>query len=269
MYSENVKYISTNKFYSYIERTQNNIFNIYDEILPPNESRILKAMLLGNKTFLSDEIVQIYKSTGIYHILAISGLHISILCLLSTIFLGKLLKKYNYLLTIFVLIFYCIFTGASLSTVRATIMYITVLIGYMLRKTPDFPSSISLSCIILLIIKPYNLFDIGFLYSYISVFSIAFLGVRFAYLYNFKRLRQAFVISFFVSLAIKPITAFYFIGRFYKYFSIAFCIYNSIGRAIQHKSCSYNNRQYILYSLLFYLHLQNNGYPTLQQYYSR
>ena len=210
LYANIIKMLKHNKFKVYLSNLKDNICNIYDEILPQTESNILKAMLLGEKQFLDDETVDLYRTSGIYHILAISGLHIGILALFLTKIFKLIHRRFGYIFVIIILIFYCIFTGSSLSTIRATIMSSTVLLAYILFRNPDFISSISLSAIILLIVNPYYLFDIGFLYSYISVFSIAFLGGRICDIYKLKGIFNAFVVSFFVCLSIKPITAYYF-----------------------------------------------------------
>lgn len=210
MYANKIEVLKYNKIKTYLYNLKENICNIYDDILPQKESNILKAMILGEKQFLDNETIDLYRTSGIYHILAISGLHIGILSLFLTKIFKFVNRRFGYIFVIIILIFYCIFTGASLSTVRATIMSITVLIANILFRNPDFISSISLSAIILLIKNPYYLFDIGFLYSYTSVFSIAFLGGRICSIYNIKGIYKAFIISFFVCLSIKPITAYYF-----------------------------------------------------------
>ncbi len=210
MYANKIEVLKYNKIKTYLYNLKENICNIYDDILPQKESNILKAMILGEKQFLDNETIDLYRTSGIYHILAISGLHIGILSLFLTKIFKFVNRRFGYIFVIIILIFYCIFTGASLSTVRATIMSITVLIAHILFRNPDFISSISLSAIILLIKNPYYLFDIGFLYSYTSIFSIAFLGGRICNIYNIKGIYKAFIISFFVCLSIKPITAYYF-----------------------------------------------------------
>ncbi len=210
MYANKIEVLKYNKIKTYLYNLKENICNIYDDILPQKESNILKAMILGEKQFLDNETIDLYRTSGIYHILAISGLHIGILSLFLTKIFKFVNRRFGYIFVIIILIFYCIFTGASLSTVRATIMSITVLIANILFRNPDFISSISLSAIILLIKNPYYLFDIGFLYSYTSIFSIAFLGGRICSIYNIKGIYKAFIISFFVCLSIKPITAYYF-----------------------------------------------------------
>ncbi|WP_317367425.1 DNA internalization-related competence protein ComEC/Rec2 [uncultured Tyzzerella sp.] len=210
MYANKIEILKYNKLKLYLSNLKDNIGNIYDSILPITESNILKAMILGEKQFLDNETINLYRTSGIYHILAISGLHIGILALFLRKIFNLIHRRFGNILVIIILILYCIFTGSNLSTIRATIMCITVLVGDMIFRNPDFISSISLSAIILLIKNPYYIFDIGFLYSYTSVFSIAFLGGRICTIYSIKGICKAFIISFFVCLSIKPITAYYF-----------------------------------------------------------
>lgn len=210
LYPDNISIVGSNKIISTLSIFKQKLSSIYDSILPPNESNILKAMILGEKQYLDEQTIVLYKNAGIYHILAISGLHIGILAMFLTKLFGLISKKYGNFFVMLILIMYCIFTGGSISTTRATIMSLVVLFAYIIYKDPDFISSICFSAIILLIKNPYNLFDVGFLYSYVCVFSIAFLGGRICALYNLNFLAKSLITSFFVSIAIKPISAYYF-----------------------------------------------------------
>lgn len=194
----------------YLGQLNKKIGEIYDNILPKEESGILKSIILGDKNYLEESTKNIYRNAGIYHILAISGLHIGILALFLSKIFNKISKRYGNIFVILILIAYCIFTGGNLSTIRATFMASIMLLAKIIYRDYDMISAISLSGIILIFINPFNLYNIGFLYSYISVFSIAFLGLGFINLYELKGLKSAFVVSFFVSLAIKPISAYYF-----------------------------------------------------------
>lgn len=221
LYAEKIQIFGYKKLPKFMYDLKNKIFSIYDEILPETESSILKAMILGDKSYLDDDVIDAYRTSGIYHILSISGLHIGILAIFLTKIFKLISRRFGYIFVIVVLIFYCTFTGSNLSTVRATIMSTIVLIGYVIYKEPDFLSSISLSAIICLLNNPYYIFDIGFLYSYTSVFAIAFIGARFCNLYKLNGIVKAFVVSFFVTLAIKPITAY----NFYN-FTLLDCFFN-------------------------------------------
>lgn len=119
MYAKNIEMIGYNKIEYYIGKLNKNIGIIYDKILPYRESSLLKAMLLGDKEYLDEDMINLYRNAGIYHILAISGLHIGILSLFLTNIFDKINKRYGKIIVIFILIFYCIFTGSSLSTYKS------------------------------------------------------------------------------------------------------------------------------------------------------
>ncbi|MCD7855564.1 MAG: ComEC family competence protein, partial [Clostridiales bacterium] len=141
-----------------------------DEIYSEENSAILKAMILGDKTYLSDEIKLLYKNSGIYHILAISGLHIS---LIAGVFMYFFKKKRHSIIIMAFLALYCVFTGLSPSAVRAVIMMWVLLIGRMLGRKYDLVSSLAFSAFLILVFNPLYLFDCGFIYSYCSVLGIA------------------------------------------------------------------------------------------------
>lgn len=208
MFGNKVQILKSDSFLSKINNAHQSIFDIYDEVLPEIESSILKAMILGEKQFLDDDIKSTYQEAGIYHILAISGLHIGILCM----FLTRLFEKlpHGKLFVILILICYCAFTGGSISTVRACIMCIVVLVSNIIYRNSDFICSICFSAILVLLINPYYLFDIGFIYSYTAVFTIALIVSRIDLFYKMNKFIIPFVTSFFVCIALKPITAYYF-----------------------------------------------------------
>lgn len=206
MYGDSYNILSSNLLCKIRKRLN----TVYNTILPHKEAGILKSILTGDKDSLDDDTINLYRKAGIYHILAISGLHIGILAFILTKLFNLLHRVYGKIIVIFLLIAYCIFTGSSISTLRATIMCITILVSYIIYRDSDFISCIAFSAILLLFKNPYYLFDVGFLYSYIAVLSIALLGGRISSLYNFSPLLTAFTVSLFVSIAIKPITAYYF-----------------------------------------------------------
>lgn len=148
---------------------------IYEKFLPEEDAGIMSAMLLGEKSNLPLETKELYQKNGISHILAISGLHISMIGL----FLYKLLKKI-YIpnetavpVTIFILISYGILTDFSVSTNRAVIMLILSLCSILIGRTYDFLTSICLSGSIILLQNPYQLCSPGFLLSFGAVFGVA------------------------------------------------------------------------------------------------
>ena len=166
----------THSYYSDLLRSiRSHIKNIYHKFLSEQDAGIMSAMLLGEKSGLPTETKELYQKNGISHILAISGLHISIIGL----FLFRLLKKIcipnetAVPITIFILISYGILTDFSVSTNRAVIMLILSLCSILFGRTYDFLTAICLSGSIILLQDPYQLCNSGFLLSFGAVFGIA------------------------------------------------------------------------------------------------
>ena len=213
-------------FSVYINQFRKKLSDIYDSVLPEKESAIMKAMIIGDKSGLTDYLRELYRVAGIFHLLAISGLHISIFALLVNIFLPKIGvgRKAADIITIALLIFYTVLTGASIATIRAAIMGIVVLIGYLLHRDNDVLSAISFAGLGLLIYEPTYLFDIGFQYSFVAITSLVMFtesveklvltGTRYVPAVN-RIFQNPYIKKYFAGcivgdLATIPLTAYYF-----------------------------------------------------------
>ncbi len=158
-----------------LEKLKNKLLEVYQSILPKKEAGTMIAMLLGEKYLLEDEIKQLYQQNGISHVLAISGLHISLIGL-SLFWLLKKLKIPIIpatLLSIFCIYSYGVLTNFSVSTNRAVVMMTIMLIARLFGKTYDMLTSLSLSALIILLQNPLQLFSAGFLLSFGAVLGIA------------------------------------------------------------------------------------------------
>ena len=145
------------------------------ELLPEKEAGIMTAMLTGDRSLLSDEVKAIYQEGGISHILAISGLHVSLLGMS----LFSLLKKMHVpiylsiILSILFLIFYGIMTEFSVSAIRAILMLSLRLVAVLAGRTYDRPTAIGISAFVILIHSPLELFQSGFLLSFGAIIAIS------------------------------------------------------------------------------------------------
>lgn len=142
---------------------------VYQSCLPLEDSGILSAMLLGEKSLLDREQKELYTASGIGHLLAISGLHITLLC---TVFYGLLSRLYllprpvPLAATLAFLIGYGMMTGFGISTNRAVIMMCFSLMAGCLGRSYDAWTAMSCSAIVILLQKPYAIFSCSFLLSY-------------------------------------------------------------------------------------------------------
>lgn len=162
--------------YRWLKKIKHAMSNTYHQVLEPEDSEILHAMILGDKSELSTELKNLYQKAGISHILAISGLHVSMIGL----FLFKLLKKAGLhhnlasILCILFLYLYGIMTGFSVSTNRAVVMMALSLSACLFSRSYDSQSAIALSALIILVQQPYQLFQCGFQLSFLAVIGAVF-----------------------------------------------------------------------------------------------
>lgn len=179
-------------------------------IMPEKYAGIVNAMVLGTKDNLEDEIFELYKDAGVVHILAISGLHISVFAGGLLFVLNRFSKRTAPFMLMIFMALYCFFTGLALSTVRAVFMIYVLQIGHLLYKKYNIITSASVACIMLLLINPNYIFDMGFQYSFGCVFTIG-MTIDVIRKYNIKnKFARSLLTAFFVGLTSKIISAYHF-----------------------------------------------------------
>ena len=143
--------------------------------LPEKEAGIISAMILGEKSLLSSESKELYQEAGISHILAISGLHISLIGAGLFYFLRRYVMpmKAAAILTGVLLLAYGELVGFPIATERAVIMMLCVLGARFVGRQYDVFCALALSAMIQLAVHPMELFSSGFLLSYGAVLGIA------------------------------------------------------------------------------------------------
>ncbi len=135
---------------------------------------ILHSILLGYRASFRPELRELFCNTGTLHIFAISGLHVSIIGMLIILVLrwsGVSRIHWAYFL-IPVLIVYTISTGGRASAVRACIMMSLLYFAPMISRKSDVLSSLACAALIILLFAPAQLFNIGFIYSFVVVTGI-------------------------------------------------------------------------------------------------
>ena len=181
------------------------------------DSPIIAAMLLGDKGGLDPDIKSLYQKSGISHILAISGLHISILGAIIFWLLNKLPlpRIICLLIPIAFIISYGIMTGLSTSTFRAVFMFCLMLGGKLFLRTYDLLTALSLAALVLTIQNPYILYGSSFFLSFFAVMGIAIYSQIFMpKTSDVGRLKykilSAFLSTTFVSIFTFPLIAYYY-----------------------------------------------------------
>ena len=144
-----------------------------DEMYGKNSS-IAKAMLIGLDESIDEDTLNLYRGTGISHILCISGLHLGIVCYsIYSVMVKKKKGKYiKFTVAAVILIFYIVITGFKLSILRAGIMFFIMLLGDFVGGDYDVLTSSSAAFVGIVLFNPAIVFEIGFQLSFGSVFSI-------------------------------------------------------------------------------------------------
>ena len=136
------------------------------------------SVLFGNKQDLNEDIFSNFTAIGVGHLLAVSGLHVGVLAGGLYFVLSKLKCKYyiQFIITAIILFVYCYLCGFNASVTRATIMIIIFLSAKLFGKRYDILNSISVAGLLILLFRPLYVFDLGFLLSFVCVFSIAIIS---------------------------------------------------------------------------------------------
>lgn len=153
---------------------RNKFKGIFDQFLTANESGIMKAMLLGDRSWIPNHIRQLFINTGTAHVLAISGLHVGVIAASVMILLGifPLGRPVKLTATMLSLIFYIMMTGGRPSVLRAGIIIIIFLLSCILEREGDSLNTLSVAAFIILMMNPFMVFDIGFQLSFVCVLGI-------------------------------------------------------------------------------------------------
>lgn len=148
---------------------------VYRKCCTATDAGVYAAMVTGDRSDMDSTVSELFSAAGIGHILAISGLHISLIGM----GLYKLLRRIGFLCPmsaiisgIFVVLF-GVMTGNSVSATRAIVMFVCAVNAQVLGRRYDILSAVSLSAIILILKNPYVIANSGFLLSFMAIAGVA------------------------------------------------------------------------------------------------
>ncbi|MEG1394307.1 MAG: ComEC/Rec2 family competence protein [Clostridia bacterium] len=181
----------------------------------PETADFLFAMTFGDVQYLGDDITSNFRATGTAHLFAVSGLHVGILAggLLLILRKCKLNNKVIWLIECVFLFGYSFLCGFAPSTLRASFMLLLLQGAKCIGRRNDAFSTISLSAIIILLVKPTALFDVGFQLSYGAVLGILFLSPQIARVLSKilpKKVADLLGVSLAVNIGFLPMAMVYF-----------------------------------------------------------
>ncbi len=145
-----------------------------DKIYPLQEAAIVKALVLGLRSDVSPEVRSQFMKTGTIHLLAISGMNITMIAgtfYLMFLFLGLGYRRAVFL-TILIVIVYVGLAGAGIPIQRAAYGAVLVLCAALVGRPSHLLNSLCFAFFVILVWNPQSLWNIGFQLSFLCVFSL-------------------------------------------------------------------------------------------------
>ncbi|HPA60197.1 MAG TPA: ComEC/Rec2 family competence protein [Clostridia bacterium] len=161
-------------------RVRTSLAERLDALFGAEHGALAKALLLGVRDSLAEEITTDFRTAGIAHILAVSGLHVGFLAAGVMAVLRRFSPSPRALAILLggMLLAYCRLLDFSASIVRASILTMLLLSGKALRCRVDPLTSLAAAMLLILLFRPLDLFNLGFQLSFLAVFGIITLGDR-------------------------------------------------------------------------------------------
>lgn len=189
------------------------------------EKALIDAITLGDKSLLTKDIRKPFSISGSSHVLALSGLHTGIVFVLLYLFFRMFfcfISNYLFrqclivLFTLPAIWFFALLTGSSPSVIRATVMLTVFSLARLLSRDGISLNVLAFTAILMLMINPTDLYDIGFQLSFLAVFSIIVIYKDIVNIFQNVRnplirwMWQMFVVSTAAQLGTAPLAAYYF-----------------------------------------------------------
>ena len=148
--------------------------------LSPSAAALCESMLIGEREALPSEIEGSFRRGGVYHLLVVSGLHLTLIAgaLLSVLKAFRVPRKLRVLLTMAAVILFTALCGFSASVMRAAVMVLVALTATLLHRRADGLNTVGMTAFFMLLADPYCVLDIGWQLSFAAtVAMIAFVPV--------------------------------------------------------------------------------------------
>ena len=208
LYNKKIYYIVEADKINKIENNNNYLYTIknilYKKINTMKSSSYIKTFILGDNSDISADIKEEYQNIGVSHLFSISSSHIYFISTIICYYLDRITynKKIKRIIVNVFLIFFLLLLGLIPSLLRAILMYSLSTFNYLFKLNLKKIDIMMLVIILAIIIDPFIIYDIGFIYSYlISLFLIIFTN-RIRKKKGINKVIYTTLISFFASLPI-------------------------------------------------------------------
>ncbi len=173
---QNTELLESNGIFPYtlIHPVQEDISLIIEKFTDGNGSSLSRALIYGDRDELPYSFTSAFKELGISHMLAISGMHFSVVVGILALVLSKIRipKQISILLLTLFVIFYATLAGLSASVCRAAFMLLFSYASFIFGRRSDSVTSLFIAVFLICIINPYAIYDMGMLLSFLSTLGI-------------------------------------------------------------------------------------------------
>ncbi len=149
--------------------------SVIDRINSYKCSNYLHTFILGDSSYLSDEIISSYQKNGISHLFAVSGMHITLLSTCLFIIFKKIFSiNFSYILVSLFLIFYLFLTSFSPSVLRAVLLFLFLYLNKLFKFDFSILQILFFIFILLLVYNPFYIYNLGFQFSFLISFALVY-----------------------------------------------------------------------------------------------
>ena len=175
--SNKINYVVTASKITIIKKNDNVFYilknNLLKRIESANKSKgYILAFLYADKSLIEKDVYTKYQKIGVSHLFAVSGMHVSLISIVLLKLLNKIKERKRYIIVSIFLSIYLFLTNFTISMVRATFQFILFFINKSFKLNIDNSNLVLFLFSILVIINPYNIYNIGFLFSFIISFTL-------------------------------------------------------------------------------------------------
>ncbi len=196
------------------------VANLQKNNFHEQELQVVNALILGQQQNIDQNIIENYQMAGAVHVLSVSGLHVGFLLVFINFVLGFLPKtSFNNHLKLVLILFslwaFAVVAGLAPSVVRSATMFSFVAIGQNLNRETNISHTLLVSILLILLVEPSFIFDVGFQLSYVSLFFILWLQPLLSDFYEpknkvSKTIWDILTVSVAAQLGAFPLSIFYF-----------------------------------------------------------
>lgn len=216
-FQSTISFSAIDRVEEYMADERESLLKVYSDAgLSADEYGIIAAVTLGERNAVSRELKESYRVSGASHLFALSGLHLSMIFALLSLFLPtKMFPKGSAVVQILLLWTYVLLVGIYPSLLRAAVMFTCYCLCRLVSRESHNIDVLILTAFILLVFNPQWLFDVGFQMSFMAMVGIFLLTppmMKWVKTPVLSYVYGIFVVSFAASLGTFPLIAHYF-GR--------------------------------------------------------